>query len=225
MRRHRMRIERLRLGWWCLRYIIPAQILLSVSVMFASDIHASCELAKESILSRPSLGLFQVSNVGPIRMKCSIPKRPFPTKPGEFRNGLRAETTAYEISANGTKTSVPSDVDVVGGGFGPDPEPDWVDFYVNILLDPDEIDAEVSRYLAKLEAAETGEQKEQSKVLHGASAREKLRVLIRQHRTGHFQIECRVLDGTRVMGVDVIELEVLFKGHYADVALPAFPPA
>ncbi len=220
-----MRIERLYSGSWCLRHVILAQILFSVSVMSASDTRAACVLAKESILSRSSSGLFQVSNVGPIRVKCTIPKRPFPTKPGEFRNGLRAETTAYEIAADGTKTLVPSEVNVVGGGFGPDPEPDWVDFEVNILLDRDEIDSEVSRYLAKLEGAMTAEQKEQYKVLNGASTREKLRLLIRQHRIGHFQIECRVLDGTRVMGVDVLELQVLFKGHYADVALPAFPPA
>jgi hypothetical protein len=37
-------------------FLILAQILLSASVTFASDIRPSCELAKESILSRSSKG-------------------------------------------------------------------------------------------------------------------------------------------------------------------------
>jgi hypothetical protein len=220
-----MRIAYLDPGWWCLRFVILAQSLLSASIMFASDMRASCEVAKESILGRTSVGLVQVSNVGSIRVRCSVPQRPFPTKPGEARNGLRADTTTYEISANGTKVLVPSEVNVEGGGFGAEPEPEWVDFYVSISLESDQIDAEVSRYLAKLEESMPPEQKKQFEVLNGKKAREKLRVLIRQHRIGHFQIECRVLDGTRVIGVGFVELEVLFKGHFSDVALPAFPPA
>jgi hypothetical protein len=206
-----------------LRYIILAQILLSVSVISASDIRPFCELAKESILSRSSFGISQVSNLGGIRIRCSVPQRPFPTKPGEFRNGLRAQTTAYKISANGTKTLVPSEANLIGGGFGPDPEPEWVDFYVKIPLESDQLDAEVSRYLAKLESSMTPEQKERYKEV-GRKARENFGPLVNQHRIGHFQVECRVLDGARVLGVDVVELEVLFKGHFSDIGLPASPP-
>jgi hypothetical protein len=220
-----VRIEHLYPGWWCLRYIILAQMLLSVSVVSASDARPFCELAKENILSRSSFGLFQVSNLGSIRIRCRVPQRPFPTKPGEFRNGLRAETTAYEIWANGTKSLVASEVNVIGGGFGPDSEPEWVDFYVKIPLEADQLDTEVSRYLAKLERSMTPEQKEQYKELARKKARENLGQLVNQHRIGQFQVECRGLDGTRVMGVDVVELEVLFKGHFSDIGLPTSPPA
>jgi hypothetical protein len=210
-----------------LQYFVLAQILLSASVAFASDIRPSCELAKESILSRSSSELAQVSNLGSIRIKCHVPARPFPTKPGESRNGLRAETSAYELSANGSKKLIPSEVQIVGGGgggFGPDPKPEWVDFYVHIPLDSAELDAEARRYLAKLEESMTPEQKGPLT----EDARKKrlkiLRQLVYQHRIGHFQVDCRVLDGSRVMGADVVELEVLFKGRFSDVGLPASPP-
>jgi hypothetical protein len=48
--------------------------------------------------------------------------------------------------------------------------------------------------------------------------------LVYQHRVGHFQVECRVLDGSRVIGRDVVELEVLFKGRFSEFGLPASPP-
>jgi hypothetical protein len=209
-----------------LRYIILAQILLSASVTFASDIRPSCELAKESILSRSSSGLAQVSNVGDIHITCRVPARPFPTKPGEFRNGLRAATTAYEISANSSKTLVPSEVHNIGGGggFGPDPQPEWVDFYVHIPLESEELDAEARRYLPKLEESMTPEQKPQFKEDAQKKALENLRQLVYQHRVGHFRVDCRVLDGSRVMGADTVELEVLFKGRFSDVGLPGSPP-
>lgn len=211
-----------------MRYIILAQILLSASVTFASDIRPSCQLAKESILSRSSTGLAQVSNLGSIRIRCHIPARPFPTKPGESRNGLTAATTAYEISADGSKKLVPSEVHVFGGGgdgFGPDPEPEYVDFDVLIPLDSAELDAEARRYLAKMEGLMTPEQKAQVTGYDRKKALENLREFVYQQRLGHFQVDCRVLDGSRVMGADVVELEVLFKGRFSDIGLPGFSPA
>jgi len=211
-----------------LRYITLAQVLLFASVAFASDLRPSCELVKKSILSVSPSGLAQVSNVGDIHITCRIPARPFPTKPGETRNGLRAATTAYEITANGTKKLVPSEVHIVGGGgdgFGPNPEPEWVDFYVHIPLDSEELDAEARRYLAKIEQTMTPEQKSQLKKDDWGQVLERLRELVYQHRVGHFQLDCRVLDGSRVMGSDVVELEVLFKGRFSDIGLPGFPPA
>lgn len=208
-----------------MRYIILAQILLSASVTFASDIRPSCELAKESILSRSSSGLAQVSNVGDIRITCRVPARPFPTKPGESRNGLTAASIAYEISSTRTKKLVPSEVHVVGGGFGPEPETEWIDFYVHIPLDSKELDAEARRYLAKLEESMTLEQKAQFREDAQKKALENLRPLVYQHRVGRFQVDCRVLDGSRVMGSDVVEIEVMFKRRFSDVGLPASPPA
>ena len=207
-----------------MQYIVLAQILLVASATFASDTRPSCELAEESILSWSSSGLAQVSNVGDIRITCRVAARPFPTKPGESRNGLKAATTAYEIAANGSKTLVPSEAQYIGGGFGPDPEPEWVDFYVHIPLDPEELDAETRRYLAKLERSMTPEQKGQFTEDAKEKALENLRQFVYQHRVGHFQVDCRVLDGSRVVGGDVVELEVLFKGRFSDVGLPGSPP-
>ena len=202
--------------------------LLFAPVTFASDIRPSCEVAKESILSRSSSGLAQASNVGDIRIRCRVPARPFPTKPGESLNGLTAATTAYEVSADGSKKQVPSEVHVFGGGgdgFGADPKPEYVDFYVHIPLDSEELDAEVHRYLAKLEASMTPDQKAQFGENAQKKALEKLRPLVYQHRVGHFQVDCKVLDGSRVIGSDVVEIEVVFKGRFSDMGWPAQPPA
>jgi hypothetical protein len=204
-------------------------VLLFASVTFASDIRPSCELAKESILSRSSSGLAQVSNVGDIQIRCRIPARPFPTKPGgEGRNGLTAATTAYEISADGSKKLLPSEVHVLGGGgggIGPDRGPEWVDFYVHIPLDRAEADAEARRYFAKLEASMTAEQKRQITPEAWERGLERVRQFVYQHRIGRFQVNCQVFDGSRVMGADIIEIEVVFRGRFSDIGLPAVPPA
>jgi hypothetical protein len=194
-------------------------------VAFASDNHASCELAKKSILGRSSSGVPQVSNLGTIEIRCRVPQRPLPTKPGEFRNGLRAQTTAYEIRADGSSESVPSEVTVTGGGFGPGTEPEWVDFYVKIPLDSEQSEIEAREYFAKLERGMTSEQKRPYTEEVRKRAIEQLKELVSQHRTGHFQVECRVLDGTRVIGVDTLQLEVLYKGRFSEVGLPTSPPA
>jgi len=34
-----------------------------------------------------------------------------------------------------------------------------------------------------------------------------------------------VLDGSRVLGSDIVEFEMVFKGRFSDVGLPAQPPA
>ncbi len=183
-------------------------------------------MAKETIVSRSSSGLAQVSNLGGIHITCHVPARPFPTKPGETRYGLQVATTAYEISPDGSKQLVPSEVKIVGGGgdgFGPNPGPEWVDFYVLIPLDPKELDAEARRYLTKLEESMTPEQKAQFRDYPQEKALENLRQLVYQSRLGHFQLDCRVLDGSRVMGTDSLELEVLFKGRFSDVGLPGSP--
>ncbi len=203
-------------------------ILLFASVAFATDTLPSCELAKENIVSRSSPRLAQVSNLGGIRITCRVPARPFPTTPGgEPRYGLKVATTTYEISADGTKKLVPSEVHVVGGGgggFGPDPEPEWVEFDVLIPLDSKELDEEVHRFLAKLVESMTPEQKAQVTQLSQNKAVENIRQLVYQNRVGHFQLECRVLDGSRVMGTNSVEFEVLFKGRFSDVGLHGSAP-
>ena len=53
---------------------------------------------------------------------------------------------------------------------------------------------------------------------------EQTRKFVYQHRVGHFQVDCRISDGDRVIGVGVVDLEVLFKGRFSEVGLPASPP-
>ena len=203
--------------------IILALLLLPPAA-FGGDKPASCELAPQSIVSRSSPGLAQVSNVGDIEITCRVPARPFPTKPGTSRSGLKAVTTAYKVSPDGSKKLVLSEVHLSGGGgggFGPNPEPEWVDFYIHIPLPSAERDAEVRRFLAKLEksmAPKEFTERERQRALDRA------REFVYQHRVGHFQVECHILDDNRMMGVGVVELEVLFKRRFSDVGLPASPP-
>lgn len=204
--------------------MLLAQLLLLSSVAFGGEESASCDLASKSILSHSSSGLARISNLGDIQITCRVPARPFPTEPGESRYMLRAATTAYKIFPDGSKRLVPSEVHPSGGGgggFGPNPKPESVVFYVHIPLEPAERDAEVRRYLAKLEKSMPPEQ-----FTKQARQRwlESLKEWVYQHRVGHFRVECRILDGNRVMGVGVVELEVLFKGRFSDVGLPAAPP-
>lgn len=211
-----------------MRLMVLSPILVLASGAFATDTRPSCEIAKESIVSRSSSGLAQVSNLDSVRITCHVPARPFPTKPGEFRYGLQAATNAYQISADGSKKLVPSEVHIVGGGgggFRPNPGPEWVEFDVFIPLDSKELDAEIRRYLAKLEESMTADQKAQFKTLPQEKALENLRPLVYQNRVGRFQLDCQVLDGPRVMGADTVELEVQFKGRFSDVGLPAQPIA
>ncbi|MGB9415615.1 MAG: hypothetical protein WCB58_04810 [Acidobacteriaceae bacterium] len=202
--------------------MVLAQLLLLSSAAFGSDKSASCELASKSIVSRSSSGLAQVSNLGDILITCRVPDRPFPSTPGEGRNGVKAATVTYKISPGGGKKLVPSEVHWVGGGFGrPNPEQQWVEFLVHIPLEPAECDAEARRYLAKLEKVAPIQitEEERQRALPG------IRDSVFQHRVGHFKVECHVLDGDRSMGIGVVELEVIFKGRFSDAGLHGAPPA
>jgi len=207
-----------------LRYTLLAQLLLLSSTALGGDKPASCELTGKSIVGHSSSGLAQVSNLGDIQITCSVPARPFPTEPGgESRKGLGAATAAYKISSDGGKRLVPSEVHQSGGGgFGPNPESEYVDFYVHIPLGLAERDAEARRYFAKLEKSIPPGQITEEAYRRGL---ERIREVVYQHRVGHFQVECSILGGGRVMGVGVVELEVLFKGRFSDAGLPAVPPA
>jgi hypothetical protein len=202
--------------------MLLAQVLCLSCVAFGGDKPATCELASKSIVSRSSSGLAQVNNLGNIQITCRVRARQFPTKLGASRNGLRAATTAYKIFPDSIKKLVPSEVHQFGGGFGPDQEPEWVDFYVHIPLEPAEGDAEARKYLAVVEKSMAPEQ-----ITEEAHQRrlERVRELVYQHQVGHFQVECHILDGDRLMGVGVVEFEVLFKGRFSDVGLPGSPPA
>lgn len=214
--------------WWLrllkssLKHALIAQLL---SPLFLSHIAlgtekpATCELESKSMVSRSASGVAQVSILGDIEIKCSVPARPFPTKPGESRNAVRATITSYKISPDGSKELVGSEVHEMGGGY--DSQQEWTIFYVHIPLESADLDTEARRYLAHIEKsmpAPLRTEEAQQRAL------ESLREFVYQHRVGHFLIECRILDKDQVMGVGVVELEVLFKGRFSDVGLPAVPP-
>jgi hypothetical protein len=199
-----------------LRYMLLAPILLLPYVAFGGDKPALCELANQSIVSRSSSGVAQVSNLGDIQITCSVPARTFPTKPGEGLNGLIATTTVYELSPNGSKKVVPSEVHLSSGGFRTDHE--YVEFYLHIPVDPATQDAEARRYFTKVEQHEISEEARQQAI-------KRLQPLVYQHRVGVFLVGCRVADGKRTLGTGTVQLEILFKGRFSDVGLPAAPPA
>jgi hypothetical protein len=177
--------------------------MLLSSVAFAGDKLVSCELVGKSVVSHSSSGLAQVSNLGLIQIECHVAARPFPTKPGEASYLLKVATVAYQISPDGSKKLVPSEVNQTGGGY--DTETESVFFDAHIPLETTERDDEARRFLAKIEKSVAPE-------------------VVNPERVGHFQLKCRVLDGDRIIGVGVVELEVLFKGRVSDFGLPASPP-
>lgn len=185
---------------------------------FAGDKPASCELVGKSVVSRSPSGLAQVSNLGDIQITCSAPARPYSW--GDSRSPLKIATAAYQVLPDGSKKLVPSETKQTGGGS--DTEVESVYFYVHIPLEPAERDAEANRLLAKMEKSMPSEQ-----VTEEAHQRalERLREFVYQHRVGHFAVECRIMDGDHVMGVAVVELEVLFKGRFSDAGLPGFSSA
>jgi hypothetical protein len=206
-----------------LRYFVLAPILLFASVAFANDIRPSYELEEKDVIGRSSSGIARVSNLGGIEITCRIPARPFPTKPGESRNGLRALTNAFEILPDGTKKLVPSEANSVGGGFIAESES--VDFYMLIPLDTKEREAEARRSLAKILESMSPDQKAQITAEQQAKGLENLKQFIAQGRLGHFQVECQVMDGSRVAGSAFIEIEVVFRGRISDAGLPSVPIA
>jgi hypothetical protein len=193
--------------------------MLLSSGAFAGDKLVSCELVGKSVVSHSSSGLAQVSNLGLIEIECHVAARPFPTKPGEARYVLRVATVAYQIFPDGSKKPVPSEVNQTGAGY--DTEAEWADFDAHIPLETTERDDEARRFVARIEKSMAPEQiteEGHQQMLKRAGE------FVNPERVGHFQLKCRVLDGDRIIGVGVVELEVLFKGRVSDFGLPASPP-
>lgn len=195
-----------------MRYFVLQFLLLS-SLALAEQGPASCEIAHRSVVSKTASGIAQVGNLGLIQIRCQVSARAFPTKTGTFRNGLKADATVYELSADGARKPVPSEVNATGGGSGGGKE--WVDFYVHVPLDAAERDAEIRRYIANLEKSEPNAHF-QAHIRHLQNNPEALGAMITQNRAGRFYVECRVLDGEAVIGVGSIDLEVLFTGRFSD---------
>ena len=192
---------------------------------YSADMPAICTLDDKSIVSRSPAGLPQVSNLGDIEVRCSVPARPLPSKPGESREAVQVATVASMLSPDARPEPVASEVHPTGGGF--DQEREWVLFYVHIPLEPAEADAEARRLLAKLSEAMRalpgapglGNEEAQKQAL--ARARD----LVYQHRVGHFRVQCRLSADGRPLGAADVEFEVLYKGRFSDAGLPGAPPA
>jgi hypothetical protein len=186
---------------------------------------AICTLEARSILGHSATGVPDVSNLGSIPIRCSVPARPLPPNPGEFRNGLGAKAVAYEVKRGGSKQSVAAEAKVTGGGS--DFEREYVNFDVLIPLRPADMDAEAHRFIAKF--MEKAKASSSSAELVTPEAQQRmLKVvpeMIYQNRTGHFLLECHVMDGNETVAVGTVELEVLFKGRFSDYGLPGAPPA
>jgi len=127
--------------------------------------------------------------------------------------------TVYQISPSGVRSIVPSRLNCCGGGGGGDSESEYVGFVVDIPVDPSERDAAIRKYLSDLASSAASspneKEREQGRLLQkmGPSA---LAPIFRQLRVGRFQVDCRVLDEGRVIGMGRAQLDVLFKGRFFD---------
>jgi len=195
-----------------MKYLL-LQFLLLPTLALAEHGPASCEIAHRSVVSRTASGIAQVGNLELIQIRCSVGARPFPLKPGSFRNGLKADAAIYSLSADGARKPVPSEVNSSGGGLDGDTE--WVDFYIHIPLDAAERDAEIRAYIANLEKSEADAHLQEYIRLLRKNP-QALAPMISQNRAGRFEVDCRVLDGEAVIGVGTVDLEVLFKGRFSD---------
>jgi len=190
-----------------------APILLASIHALASDGAASCEIKEKSIVNRSSSGVAQVSNLGLIEMECRFPARPFPIP------GLpEVETSVHEIHADGTENLVASKVNEVGGSYNIGSE--GIDFDLSIPLSPTELDVEAQDILAALVRNAKDENEKQA--LREAFRRrmredpQTMAEFITEHRAGHFEVKCRIMDETRLLGVGRVGLDVLFDGRFSD---------
>jgi hypothetical protein len=185
-----------------MKYLLFGQILLVSGVAFAGDGTATCKLADKNIVARTASGLAQVSNMGDIEITCSVPERAFPITPGSRPlSGLKVSTKARQLSRDGSEKLVPSEAQVTGGmkGIGPVPAgQEGVLFYLHMPLDPGEREAEAERYWAKMqnEVPQDARSEETRR-----QPLERLRQFVYQHRVGRFRVDCRVMDGTQVLGI------------------------
>jgi hypothetical protein len=96
-------------------------------------------------------------------------------------------------------------------------------WYLNIPIDPAEAIAEFRELTKKLEAERPLSAEERKRVEDHLrdleSHPDELAEIVKQYRPGHFQVECRIMDGNRLWAVGHVELDILFKGHAFDALL------
>src|SRR5262249_40657781 len=149
---------------------------------------ASCAIDPQSIVSRSSTGVAQVSNLALIYARAVVsPPRPVPA--GGALLGLRVEATVRQIVPNGGRTIVTSTVNMTGGGG--DLRSEYVTFTLDIPIDAAERDAAIRDYVESLERAAASSTNERERLQAamlqrmGSSA---FASMFRQHRVGRFQI-------------------------------------
>ena len=184
------------------RVLIASLVVVAAPVSAAAQ--SSCIVEPSSVIGRSPSGVAQVSNLGLIHLRAHVPNRPLP-RTGRLE-GLKADVTVYQISGAGSRTIVPSRVIQSGGGG--DASTEYAGFVLDIPVDPSERDAAIGEFLARLGPAPSDDR---TRMARGAVAQ-----MFRQHRTGLFRVECRVLDEARVVGVAGVDVEVVFKGRFFD---------
>ncbi len=174
---------------------------------------ATCEAGP--VIGRSPFDVTQVSNLEMISVTCRIPARRLP-KSG-VQQGLRIDAKVYELSGDSVRKLVPSTNNLSGNGG--DSNFESVNFYVDIPIDASERDAAIRAYWSEVarSAASSQDQKERQKAQLVQKIMPQAFVpYFRQHRTGRFQVDCRVLDGGKIAAVGRADLEVVFKGNFFD---------
>ena len=212
-----------------MRYLLAAflfaALLGPVDALAAGD-GVVCLLESKSIVSRSPSGIDQVSNLGDIQVRCSVPAQPVSPKPGEVVMALRVKSAGARLLLPNGKT-VEVSAEVIGIGGGGDQTHEWVEFYLHLPLDPAEREAEARRALARLDG-EIAKDKSHppEKVADEEMQRREssMAELVFQHRAGHFRVTCYLAQGDRSVGTGEVEFEVLYKGRFSDVwPFPATP--
>lgn len=125
----------------------------------------------------------------------------------------KIETSVYEIFLDGSENLVPSKVNPTGGDS--DIKMEGIVFDLAIPLDPTALKIEADDIFAALERSARDEvDKEVFRRLWNDPA--STADLVTEHRAGHFRVKCRIVDGTRVLGIGSVELHVLFDGRFSD---------
>jgi hypothetical protein len=182
---------------------VIAQIVLVTSMALGAQLPpgkapTTCTVDPQSVLSRAPSGVVEVSNLEFIRLQARVPKRPLPASGVLY--ALQVEATVYAAPLNGKRSAVLAKVASVGSGS--DGTTDFVDFVLDIPLEPSERDAAIRKYLKEVGGP--------------AAAEQAFAGIFRQHRLGRFEVECRVLDEGRVVGTARTELAVVFTGNFFD---------
>jgi len=201
--------------------MIPALIAVTLIgwLQAPTQPRVSCSVQAPSVVSRSASGVAQVGNLQLIPMECRrFARRPMP--PSGQQHLLAVEAVVFQLGEAGQRTLVPSKVNPSGGGI--DLEAEYVSFYLDIPIDDVERDAVAREILAELGRRAVSSTNEVERAaaanLQGTDPRG-LAQMVRQHRTGRFQVEFRMLDEGRLAGDGTFGLEVIDQGSFFDLLL------